>query len=63
MRGKIARITKDKGFGFIRSDNKDYFFHRSGCISHFDLLKEHDEVTFEQEESPKGPRAAYVEKL
>lgn len=62
--GKIARLVKDKGFGFIQADgdNKgDLFFHHSALISYsFDSLKEGQKVEFEMGKGPKGPRAENV---
>jgi CspA family cold shock protein len=55
----------DKGFGFLRPDNgqQDRFFHRSGCTDPFETLEEGTRVTFEEEPSPKGPRATNVARL
>ncbi len=59
--GKIKRLT-DRGFGFIAaSDGTEVFFHRSECQSvEFDSLNEGQEVTFDRENDPKGPRANNV---
>ncbi len=62
MTGKIKRLT-DKGFGFISQDGaeKDLFFHSSALVGvSFQELQEGDEVTFETEDSDKGPRAINV---
>lgn len=62
MEGIIARIYPDKGFGFIKSSQGiDFFFHRNsvkGVI--FENLNPSDKVTFDEEESDKGPRAGNV---
>ena len=59
--GTIKRLAHDKGFGFIRDDRgQEYFFHRSSVEGSFDELHEEDQVTFEEEHSPKGPRANSV---
>ncbi|MFA5188783.1 MAG: cold shock domain-containing protein [Patescibacteria group bacterium] len=63
MTGKIKRLT-DKGFGFITSDDnpeKDLFFHSSALqgVSYNDL-KEGDAVSFDTEDSDRGPRAINV---
>jgi CspA family cold shock protein len=61
MNGKIARLVKDKGFGFIKAGGSDYFFHRSSVKGvAFEDLKEGAEVTFEEAEGAKGPRAEDV---
>jgi len=64
MQGTIARLT-DKGFGFItqQGGGKDVFFHSSVLVgATFNDLKVGDTVTFEVEESEKGPRAVNVQK-
>lgn len=66
MTGTIKRLT-DKGFGFITPDEagaKDVFFHTSALVDvMFDDLREGDKVTFETEESDKGPRAVNVQRV
>jgi CspA family cold shock protein len=62
MTGTIKRLT-DKGFGFIATDesDKDIFFHSSALVDvMFNDLNEGDAVTFEVEDSDKGPRAVNV---
>lgn len=62
MKGTIKRLV-DKGFGFITPEgqDKDVFFHSSALVDvTFDQLKVGDAVTFETEDSPKGPRASNV---
>ena len=65
MNGKIKRLT-DKGFGFISSDDnqgKDVFFHSTALVGvTFADLREGDAVTFDVEDSDKGPRAINVNK-
>ena len=59
--GTIKRIQRDKGFGFIRSTSgTEYFFHRSAVQGSFDSLSEGQRVSFDEEDSPKGPRAGNV---
>lgn len=62
MEGEIKRVT-DKGFGFIGADgqDKDVFFHSSALVDlSFDELRVGDRVTFDIEQSDRGPRAANV---
>ncbi|MFN7975107.1 MAG: cold shock domain-containing protein [Acidobacteriota bacterium] len=62
-KGKIVKLFKDKGYGFIRSEEaaKDLFFHRSAIKEKsFDMLEINDHVEFEFGESAKGPRAENV---
>ncbi len=64
MNGSIKRLT-DKGFGFITPEgaDKDVFFHTSALVGvSFDELKVGDAVSFETEDSEKGPRAVNVQR-
>jgi CspA family cold shock protein len=60
--GTIARLVKDKGFGFIKREGeaKDLFFHSNETNGAFDSLNEGDKVSFEVADSPKGPNAVKV---
>jgi len=60
--GKVKRLMKDRGFGFIRgNDGQEVFFHRSSLEGiEFESLEEGQEVDFEIEQSPKGARAGKV---
>jgi CspA family cold shock protein len=61
--GTVKKVVSDRGFGFITSsDEKDYFFHRDALDSSlsFDRLMGGENVEFEIEQSPKGPRASRV---
>ena len=61
MNGTIKKLVPDRGFGFIAAeDGKEYFFHRSGTEGDFDGLNGGEKVSFEIEQSPKGPRAKSV---
>jgi len=61
MTGRIKKILKDKGFGFIEPDDgsDDVFFHRSrlGPKMQFEDLREGDEVQFQVRPGEKGPQA------
>ena len=61
--GTVKKVVSDRGFGFITAeDGKDYFFHRNELELplDFDRLAGGEQVAFEIEASPKGPRAAHV---
>jgi cold shock protein len=60
--GKIKKLVRERGFGFISdTDGRELFFHQSGLTEgSFDSLNEGQDVTFEVEKSPKGPRAINV---
>jgi CspA family cold shock protein len=57
--GKITRIVRDRGFGFIQSNDstEEVFFHStslSGGV--FDDLKEGQGVEFSIQPDPRNPR-------
>jgi len=60
--GKIKKLVRDRGFGFISdTDGREIFFHQSGLVElSFDALTEEQGVVFEVEQSPKGPRAISI---
>ncbi len=60
--GKIKKLVRERGFGFISdTDGREVFFHQSSLIDvRFDALSEGQDVNFEVEKSPKGPRAVNI---
>lgn len=64
MTGVIKKLT-DKGFGFISAEgqSKDLFFHSKALVGvMFDDLREGDNVSFDVEDSAKGPNAVNVQR-
>ena len=62
-KGTVKKVVSDRGFGFIAADDgKEYFFHQSGVDSslNFDSLRGGEAVSFDIEQSQKGPRANRV---
>ncbi|MFC1632493.1 cold-shock protein [Candidatus Omnitrophota bacterium] len=61
-KGKINKLVRDRGFGFIDdTDGRQVFFHQSSIEgTSFDALRGDEQVEFEVENSPKGPRAINV---
>ncbi|HYU19114.1 MAG TPA: cold shock domain-containing protein [Chloroflexota bacterium] len=64
-KGTVVRLIRDRGFGFIRTeDGSEIFFHHSS-MAHgmFDTLHEGQELEFQIETDPRGrgQRAANVE--
>ena len=61
-RGRIKKMVRDRGFGFIRGeDGKEVFFHRSGMNgSEYDSMNEGDSVEYVIQEGPRGARAEHV---
>ncbi len=63
--GIVKWFSGKKGFGFItQEDGQDLFVHFSAINSSgFKTLNEGDRVSFEVEETDRGPAAKNVEKL
>ncbi len=64
MTGTIKKLT-DKGFGFITGEGlaKDLFFHSNSLVGvDFAELREGDAVSFDTEETQKGPAAVNVQR-
>lgn len=59
MTGTVKRVYNEKGYGFIEGeDKKEYFFHKSSLKNiTIDEIEQGREVTFEDAEGEKGPRA------
>jgi len=63
MKGTIKTLITEKNFGFLTAEEgeKDVFFHASSLNGvEFSQLAVGDNVSFEVEESEKGPRAVNV---
>ena len=62
MEGSVKWFNDKKGYGFIETDNEgDVFVHYSAIQGEgFRSLQEGDKVTFDIEQSPRGPQATDV---
>ena len=65
MKGIVKIFNKEKGYGFIRMENKkDVFFHfRAILMDGYKTIEPNTEVEFELEESERGPRAINIKKI
>ena len=57
--GKITRLVRDRGFGFIQSSDssEEVFFHSTALTAGgFDELKEGQGVEFQIQPDPRDPR-------
>ena len=63
--GTVKWFNDSKGFGFITGeDNSDVFVHHASIMGNgFKSLAEGDNVSFDTEQGPKGPKAINVVKL
>jgi CspA family cold shock protein len=63
--GTVKWFNDSKGFGFITAeDSSDVFVHHTSIQgSGFKSLAEGDNVSFDTEKGPKGPKAINVVKL
>ncbi|MCD6415134.1 MAG: cold shock domain-containing protein [Planctomycetes bacterium] len=65
VKGKVKWFSDAKGYGFIEQadGSGDVFVHHSDIQgTGYKSLSENDEVEFDIEQGPKGPRAANVVK-
>jgi len=64
MRGRIVKLIKSRGYGFIKTEkenDKEIFFHRSALVSaEFSILNEGDVCEFDITEGQKGPEARNI---
>ena len=61
--GKVKWFSNEKGYGFIEpaDGGDDLFVHHSDIEgSGYKTLEEEEEVEYETESGPKGPRATNV---
>jgi len=64
-KGTVKWFNDRKGYGFINTeDGRDIFVHFSSIdATGFKSLSEGDQVSFDVEESDRGPEAKTVKKL
>ncbi len=64
MKGTVKNFNKNRGFGFITTEEgKDIFFHFSVIVDAEKTAEIGDKVELEVIDSPRGPRAASVKKI
>lgn len=63
LRGKIARLVPEEGYGFIvAQDGREFFFRRESVASEkqWSTLTEGTEVRFSEHDGERGPHASAV---
>ena len=59
--GTIKKLITEKGFGFIKGEDGEIFFHHSALIgTTIEDLHENQTVEYSEGRGPKGPRAENV---
>ena len=59
--GTIKKLVADRGFGFIKGERDEIFFHHSALEgATIEALSEGQRVEYEEGRGPKGPRAENV---
>ena len=64
--GTVKWFSDDKGFGFVTPDEggKDLFVHHTGIAGDgFRSLQEGAKVSYDEQQSDKGPKAVNVQPL
>jgi CspA family cold shock protein len=65
MKGTVKWFNESKGYGFItREDGVDVFVHYTSIQGNgFKTLSEGQQVSFDVDDGPKGPKAINVQKI
>jgi len=65
MKGTVKWFNESKGYGFItREDGVDVFVHYTSIEGNgFKTLSEGQQVSFDVDDGPKGPKAINVQKI
>ena len=65
MKGTVKMFNKEKGYGFIHTEeNADVFFHYSSLLmDDYKSAEVGEKVEFDVEESARGLRAANIKKI
>jgi CspA family cold shock protein len=65
MKGAVKMFNKEKGYGFIHTDEgSDVFFHYSSLVMEdYKTAEVGEKVEFDVEESARGLRAANIKKI
>jgi cold shock CspA family protein len=63
QQGVVRMLNQGRGFGFVRANAEDYFFHMSDCVDDFFELQSGDKVSFEGKQTDRGMRATKIKLL
>ena len=62
-RGIVKRVLTEKGYGFLSSDDKDFFFHAKEVKGTFSEFKEGDTVEFKRLHTSRGYAASDIRRV
>ncbi|GAI72814.1 unnamed protein product [marine sediment metagenome] len=62
MEGIVKWFSPYRGFGFIKSQGKDYFVHKADIEKNLNLDRG-DKVSFDSQQALKGTKAVKVRKI
>lgn len=59
--GTIKKLVTERGFGFIKGERGEIFFHHSALVgTTMESLREGQSVEYDEGRGPKGPRAENI---
>lgn len=61
--GKVKFYAGDKGYGFIKSEGEEFFFHISEVAQEGYIPKAEDRVKFTVTTGKRGPKATFVRQV
>lgn len=63
-KGKVSFYNIEKGYGFIKGSERDFFFCHDGVVDNNRTpLKKGELISFSISQSPRGPRAESIKRL
>ena len=57
MKGKLVRYYEDKGYGFLQTEDKQFYFLHISQVQDEDAIQVGDRFSFEPKETERGLQA------